>query len=76
MYFVQDEKKAYTGVNKSAAGIINMSFTSDGKADRVSYIAQPNAVFYPMSQVRVKDFILKGFEWKSQRRPLVLADIL
>ncbi|MBL7787940.1 MAG: LPS export ABC transporter periplasmic protein LptC [Chitinophagales bacterium] len=76
VYFVQDEKKAYTGVNKSAAGIINMSFTSDGKADRVSYIAQPNAVFYPMSQVRVKDFILKGFEWKNQRRPLVLADIL
>lgn len=72
VYFVQNEKKEYSGVNKASAGAINMFFTA-GKADKIKYITQPSAVFYPMKEVRPRDFILRGFEWKEKQRPKLIA---
>lgn len=72
VYFVQNEKKEYSGVNKASAASINMFF-KDGKADKIKYITQPSAVFYPMKDVRPPDFILRGFEWKEKQRPKLIV---
>lgn len=72
VYFVQNEKKEYSGVNKASAASINMFF-KEGKADKIKYLTQPSAVFYPMKDVRPRDFILRGFEWKEKQRPLLIA---
>lgn len=72
VYFAQDEQQRYSGVNKASAGSINTYF-KEGKADKVKYLTQPNAVFYPMKDVRPRDFILRGFEWKEERKPKLLG---
>ncbi|HEY4337961.1 MAG TPA: OstA-like protein [Puia sp.] len=78
IYYVQDEKKAYTGVNKAHADIIDMLFSqkydSTGKPNgkelnRVILRNDAEGTMYPIKHVVFDDMILRGFKWQEKRRP-------
>ncbi|HWB92231.1 MAG TPA: OstA-like protein, partial [Puia sp.] len=78
IYYVADEKKAYTGVNKAHADIIDMRFEpkydSTGKPDgrelnRVIFRNDASGTMYPFKHVVFEDMILRGFKWQEDRRP-------
>jgi len=78
IYYVQDEKKAYSGVNKSHADIIDMLFSqkldSAGKPNgkelnRVVLRNDAQGTMYPINKVNFDDMILRGFKWQEARRP-------
>jgi lipopolysaccharide export system protein LptA len=78
IYYVADEKKAYTGVNKAHADIIDMRFEtkydSAGKPagrelNRVILRNDAEGTMYPFKHVVFDDMILRGFKWQEDRRP-------
>ena len=78
IYYVQDDKKAYTGVNKAHADIIDMLFTpkydSAGKPNgkelnRVVLRNEAEGTMYPIKHVVFDDMILRGFRWQEKLRP-------
>lgn len=78
IYYVADERKAYTGVNKAHADIIDMIFApkydSTGKADgkelnRVVLRNDAEGTMYPFKHVVFEDMILRGFKWHEDLRP-------
>lgn len=78
IYYVQDEKKAYTGVNKSHADVIDMMFSpkldSAGKPNgkelnRVVLRNDAEGTMYPIKHVNFDDMVLRGFKWQEARRP-------
>jgi lipopolysaccharide export system protein LptA len=78
IYYVTDEKKAYTSVNKAHADIIDMRFTaktdSAGKPagkelNRVVLRNDAEGTMYPFKHVVFEDMVLRGFKWQEARRP-------
>ena len=78
IYYVADEKKAFTGVNKAHADIIDMRFEpkydSAGKPagkelNRVILRNDAEGTMYPFKHVVFDDMILRGFKWQEDRRP-------
>ena len=78
IYYVADDKKAFTGVNKAHADIIDMLFApkydSTGKANgkelnRVVLRNDAEGTMYPFKHVVFEDMILRGFRWHEDLRP-------
>jgi lipopolysaccharide export system protein LptA len=78
IYYVTDDKKAYTGVNKAHADMIDMLFAfkydSAGKPNgkelnRVVLRNDAEGTMYPFKHVVFDDMILRGFKWQEDRRP-------
>ena len=78
IYYVADEKKAYTGVNKAHADIIDMRFEpkydSTGKPtgkelNRVILRNDAEGIMYPFTHIVFEDMVLRGFKWQEDRRP-------
>jgi lipopolysaccharide export system protein LptA len=78
IYYVTDEHKAYTGVNRAHADVIDMRFApkydSLGKPagkelDRVVLRNDAEGTMYPFKHVVFEDMILRGFKWQEERRP-------
>jgi len=78
IYYVADEKKAFTGVNKAHADIIDMLFAqkldSAGKPtgkelNRVVLRNDAEGIMYPFKHVIYEDMVLRGFKWQEDRRP-------
>ena len=69
VYFSTDSKKAFTGVNKSSAGKMRFEF-AEGKMDKIFFYEQPDATFYPVRYLNLKQINLKNFVWKGNLRPM------
>jgi lipopolysaccharide export system protein LptA len=79
IYYTQDDNKAYTGVNKAHADIIDMIFAlkapdSAGKVNgrelhRVVLRNDAEGSFIPMRKVDFDDMRLRGFKWQEDKRP-------
>jgi lipopolysaccharide export system protein LptA len=79
VYYTQDDNKAYTGVNKAHADIIDMIFApkapdSTGKVkgrelNRVVLRNDAEGSFIPIRKVSFDDMRLRGFKWLEDRRP-------
>ena len=78
IYYVADEKKALTGVNKAHADIIDMrfepKFDSAGnpagkELNRVILRNDAEGTMYPIKHVVFEDMVLRGFKWQEDRRP-------
>ncbi len=78
IYYVADDKKAYTGINKAHADIIDMrfepKFDSAGnpagkELNRVILRNDAEGTMYPFKHVVFEDMILRGFKWQEDRRP-------
>jgi lipopolysaccharide export system protein LptA len=78
IYYVADDRKAYTGVNRAHADIIDMIFApkydSTGKADgkelnRVVLRNDAEGTMFPFKHVVFEDMVLRGFKWHEDLRP-------
>jgi hypothetical protein len=87
IYYVRDDNKAYTGVNKAHADIIDMIFApkedSTGKPDstgrELNRVVMRNDVegsFIPFRKVVFDDMRLRGFKWHEDLRPKSKEDLI
>ncbi|MEX1002785.1 MAG: OstA-like protein [Crocinitomicaceae bacterium] len=76
LYYVTEEStdslgnkvKDISGMNRIDCNEIFMYFKSSD-VERISFIEQPTATYYPIDQVPANDFFLKGFLWQISRKP-------
>ncbi|HEX9509649.1 MAG TPA: OstA-like protein [Puia sp.] len=81
IYYVRDENKAYTGVNKAHADIIDMIFAlkDDGKGrelNRVVFRSEVEGSMIPFRKVNFDDMHLRGFRWYEDKRPKSKEDLM
>lgn len=80
VYYMQDDNKGYTGVNKSHSDIIDMIFDqktdSLGRPDttgrelrRVAFRSDVEGSVIPIKKVNFEEMRLRGFKWQESRRP-------
>jgi lipopolysaccharide export system protein LptA len=74
IYYVSDDKKAYTGVNKAHADIIDMVFVKK-ELDRVVFRNDAEGSMIPFKKVNFDEMRLRGFKWQEERRPKSKADL-
>ena len=83
IYYAQEEEegkgkqkdKAFVGVNRAQSSVMRVFFAADN-VDKISFIENPTATFFPMQEVNPKDFIIRGFKWLESLRPKTLEDLL
>lgn len=84
IYYVRDDNKAYTGVNKAHADVIDMIFgpkeeDSTGKERELNRVVMRNDVegsFIPFKKVVFDDMRLRGFKWHEDLRPKSKEDLI
>jgi lipopolysaccharide export system protein LptA len=86
IYYTQDDNKAYTGVNKAHADIIDMIFAtrapdSAGKINgrelnRVVLRNDAEGSFIPMRRIDFDEMRLRGFKWEEDKRPKSKLELL
>lgn len=80
IYYVRDDNKAYTGVNKAHADIIDMVFAAkdSGKGrelNRVVFRSDVEGSMIPFKKVNFDDMRLRGFKWHEEERPKNKEDL-
>lgn len=79
IYYVQDDNKAYTGVNKAHADIIDMIFGEKTDSGReLKKVVMRNDVegsMIPFKKVNFDEMVLRGFKWLEARRPKSREDL-
>lgn len=74
IYFVREEDQTMIGINKAISSYMIISL-EENKVVGISYLQKPDVIIYPENEVKAEDLILKGFLWKSDRRPLRMESI-
>jgi lipopolysaccharide export system protein LptA len=76
LYYLVDEKTDSTGeTTKELNGMNRIDcneiyiFFEQSEIDRISFIDEPTATFYPISQIPQKELFLKGFIWEIELKP-------
>ena len=74
IYYVQDEQKAYSGVNHGHADIIDMIFApkKDGKGRELNKVvlrSDAEGSFIPIRKANFDELRLRGFHWREDLRP-------
>lgn len=75
IYFGQDNKKAFVGINYVQCSEIVIK-VKENKFSKVSFLYQPVAKFTPMQQASPETFFLKDLHWNYDLRPLSKEDLL
>jgi lipopolysaccharide export system protein LptA len=75
IYYVADDTKAYTGVNKAHADIIDMIFENK---DLKKVVLRSDAAgsMIPFRKVNFDDMRLRGFKWRDDLRPKSKFELL
>jgi lipopolysaccharide export system protein LptA len=68
VYYGLDDFKHFTGVNKSEAEMIDISF-EDNKPHKVVFRNNLAGDAFPMRQVNHEELKLRNFKWQEDRRP-------
>jgi lipopolysaccharide export system protein LptA len=68
IYYMADEKKAYTGVHKAHADIIDMIFVNK-ELNKVVERSDVEGSTIPFRKVNFDDMRLRGFKWQETLRP-------
>ncbi len=75
IYYVRDDNKAYTGVNKAHADIIDMIFENK-ELNRVVLRNDAEGSMIPFKKVNFDDMRLRGWKWLETRRPKSKFDLI
>ncbi len=67
IYYAKEDT-AYMGVNVVDCSEMEFYF-SKNKIDKGKFITQPDAVFYPLDEMKSDELRLKGFKWLYKQRP-------
>lgn len=74
IYYAGEEGKPHIGMNKADCSDI-VIYLENKKITQITFINEPDAVFYPMDKINPKDRLLKDFKWHGLARPLSRQDI-
>lgn len=75
VYYVQsDDDDSYIGVNKADCSDM-MIYLDSSAVSKITFITQPDAIFYPVNELSGTELQLKGFRWLQMHRPLKPRDI-
>ena len=75
IYYMQDDEKAYIGVNQTDCSLMIFKFEAK-KIKNIRFYTEPNSTISPIDAVDHEAIKLKGFNWKLEKRPLTMADLL
>lgn len=75
IYYMQDDEKAYIGVNQTDCSLMIFKFEAK-KIKNIRFYTEPNSTISPLDKVDHEGIKLKGFKWQLEKRPLSMADIL
>ncbi len=67
VYYVMDEKKATTGLNRVECSRMNMFF-DDNKVKKITFITKPEAKFIPPKEWKDELQYLDGFKWRNTEK--------
>jgi lipopolysaccharide export system protein LptA len=76
VYYLQNEKNQFKGLNKGSAAVIDILFDHNSKPRRVSGKFNYDATNYPMRSTNHEEMKLRGFRWLDNLRPKSKFDIL
>ena len=74
VYYVLDDKQAYSSVNKMICSRMLVMF-GDNKVDGIKFYTKPTATMFPMKQADHDGLKMKGFRWEKKRRPKNQSDL-
>lgn len=69
IFFAKDDAEKYIGVNK-ASGNNMLIFLAENTLKSITFIKDPEGIFYPIKEPSPKDLILKGFNWDESKKPM------
>ncbi len=75
VYYVREEDKALIGVNKASGSRMRL-YIKGNKIEQIVYYDKPSGNMFPDKDVPSDQRILKGFNWRSNSRPLNRLDVL
>jgi lipopolysaccharide export system protein LptA len=76
VYYIQNEKNQFKGLNKGSASVIDVLFDHNSKPRRVTGKFNYDAINYPMRSTNHEEIKLRGFNWLDHLRPKSKFDIL
>lgn len=76
VYYMQNDKNQFRGVNKGSSGMVDVLFDDKSKPRRVSWRMAYDATNYPMRATNHEALKLRGFKWLENLRPKSKFDIL
>jgi lipopolysaccharide export system protein LptA len=68
LYYSEDDKRKYIGVNKAFAANLEIRFKNE-KIHRIVYLSKPSAKFIPINKLPVNEKFFKGFNWQINHKP-------
>jgi lipopolysaccharide export system protein LptA len=69
LYYILDDKtKDFMGMNKIICSNITIRFV-EGKVNNLSFYVKPDAQFIPPHELKLDQKILKGFDWRGDKKP-------
>jgi lipopolysaccharide export system protein LptA len=74
IYYIRNDKKQISGVNRAECSDL-LIFVSNSDVERITLIYKPDATLYPVKETDPLEMRLKGFEWRSEIRPVSREDI-
>jgi lipopolysaccharide export system protein LptA len=75
LYYVRDEDSAYSDVNKTLSGFINIYFV-EGELDEIVYQKDAEGTMYPFSTRPMEMMELENFHWDIKRKPKSKYELL
>ncbi len=74
IYYAQDDKRAYVGVNKTICSEMSLLF-GNNKVNDIVFYNKPSGRLDPMGAVNHETFRLEGFLWQQEIRPRLFDDL-
>jgi lipopolysaccharide export system protein LptA len=75
IYYAQDSKKAYIGVNKITCARMLMQWSDENKISDIRFYSKPTGNMTPMKQADHEALRLEGFSWQLSKQPKSLKDL-
>ncbi len=75
IYYAQDSKKAYIGVNKITCTRMLMQWSEANKISSIKFYTKPVGNMTPMRQANHEEMRLDGFSWQLSKQPKSVKDL-
>jgi lipopolysaccharide export system protein LptA len=76
IYYAQDDKKGFIGVNKAISTNMRIDFKEKNTINKIVLIGNPESDFIPIKQAVQEKMTLKGFQWRIAQKPNSKYEIL
>jgi hypothetical protein len=74
IYYGKDDKGKLVGVNKALCNKMKI-LIENNEISSITFLEQPQSMFYPVPQFPKEEMFLKGFQWLFKYKPLQPTDV-